>query len=70
MTTRSWGYAYVDSPSGTPVRYSTVSPGQREVSVYPGRKFASKPGVVVNGAALLTTGVVIGIVLAILSNGN
>jgi hypothetical protein len=68
--TTPWEYSYVDSLGGVGVRYRTASPRQREVAVYLGHKLASKPGLVVNGAALLTTGVVVGIFLALLSDSN
>lgn len=70
MATAPWEYSYVDSIGGIGVRYRTYSPRQREVAVYLGHKLASKPGLIVNGAALLTAGVVIGIFLALLSDSN
>lgn len=68
--TQPWEYSYVDSLGGVAVLHRNFSPRRHELAVYLGHKLASKPGLVVNGAALLTTGVVLGIVLAILANGN
>lgn len=68
MESKPWGYAYYDSMLS--VAHRTYSPGQREVAVYLGHRIASKPGLVVNGAALLTTGVVLGIWLALLRDSN
>ena len=48
----------------------SFSPRQRELGVYLGHRLASKPGLVMNGVALVTAGVVVAVIIAVLSNSN
>lgn len=66
-STKNSEFVYFDV-GGVP--YRSFSPAQREVGVYLGHKLASKPGLVMNGVALVTTGVVVGIIIAALAHSN
>ncbi len=51
LQTQSYDYAYFDYDGR---RYRNFTPRQRELGVYAGYKFGSKPGLVLNAAALVS----------------
>lgn len=67
LRTRSYQYSYRPDYEGAPnVLYREFTPAQRDLSVYLGYKFSSKPGLVFNAAALTATSVIVVLVLTAL----
>ncbi len=62
LETKPYEYSYDPGSGGMP--YRSISPHQRNVGVYLGYKLSSKPGLVLNGAALATVGVLYVLFLA------
>lgn len=67
MSTQPFDYTFYDA-GGVP--YRGYSPRHRALGVHLGHTIASKPGLVLNGVALITAGVVVGVIIGSLANSN
>ena len=65
LRTPAYDHSYPTYDGGT---YRYFAPQQRDLGVYLGYKFGSKPGLVLNAAALTTTAVVAAILISALSD--
>lgn len=67
MSTRPFEYIYYDT-GGVPTR--SFSPRNRELGVHLGHTLGAKPGLVLNGVALVTSAIVVGVIIGSLANSN